>query len=682
MPSPSSLPRPAGPVNRGTSLSEIDVFRTADSVEPLLPQRNTSVPAGLTELDFAPLASGGTALSRTAFSAYSFSVPGYDRSSRVVLQWSASPASGQQFVALADWSADRWVFFAVDEDQIAAVGDMQRFIDGDGRLLLYVLLAGTQPGRLASLRLGQPAPVALLSATPDGGPAPLSGLLDASASTTPAGTITRYDFDLDGDGIFELDNGLDATVDFDYSEQGSYQPAVRVVNDFGEFTIASADVNVLDYWQHSFGGTYLDTAVDVLPLANSELLLLAQINEDPMVSSNSYSALIKMNRFGEVIWARRSQIDGNLQPRAMTQDSSGNIIVVGEVLVSGSRYRAWVQKLDPQGQPLWSRSLDVSDTLDTFNSLTSSFNDVLAVGNDIYFCGGYEFVSPSSDFFSNGRVLLGHLDTDGGSDWLRASDTFQGRDEAFCMVLRSSITVLDPDTLMLMGRAEEYDFHDDQVITRALRVDYDREGNYLGASRLDVPETFLMNITAARSSGFSPSQFRLHLTGYFQNKGGSVSGTYYLRIRAAGDSDQGCIIPSTFGANTLSFGDAGKLLLPSRRFDNSSVVMRVDPLTGQVLGTADSSQLKQESLSGALPFVNGLVYFGSATDNSGTWSPDVASSSSFNCGWSAFGITEPSFSYTADFLGITSSDIAADVEASLDIGAGQSDILIGYMPEP
>ncbi len=640
------------------------------------------MPTGLAELDFTPLASGGSALGRTAYGAYSFSVPGYDRSSRVVLQWSAAPASGKLYVALADWTADRWVFFPVDENQIAGVGDMQRFVAADGRLLLFVLLSGADPGRLASVRLGQPAPAAALSATPDGGPAPLSGLLDASASTTPAGTITRFDFDLDGDGVFELDNGLDPTIDFDYSDEGSYQPAVRVVNDFGEFTIASVSVNVLDYWQHTFGGTHLDTAVEVLPLPNSELLLLALMYEDPMVSSHSYSALIRMDRFGDVLWARRSELDGNLQPKAMTLDSDGNIIVVGEVLVSGSNTRAWVQKLDPQGQPLWSRSYAVTDPLDTFGNLTSRFNDVLVVGSDIYFCGGYDYATPNSDYFSNSRVLLGHLDSAGGSDWLRARDALQGRDEANCMVLRSSISALDPDTLMLMGRAEEYDFHSDRVVSRALRVDFDREGNYVGASRLNVPDLFAMSITAARSSGFSPSQFRLHLTGYVQSTDGSVAGAYYLRIRAAGDSDQGCVIPSTFGANTMSFGDAGKLLLPSRRFDNTSLIMRVDPLTGQVFGTADSSQLQQESLSGALAFVNGLVYYGSAKDNSGTWSPDVSSSNSFSCSWADYGFAEPSFSYTADFLGITSSDIAEAVEASLDSGAGQSDILIGYMPEP
>jgi len=78
-------------------------------------------------------------------------------------------------------------------------------------------------------------PEAVLEAAPQAGPAPLTVALDAGASSdpNPGGQVVRYDWDFDGDGIWDLVGGTDAVVDYIYEEEGVFFPRIRVGNDLG-----------------------------------------------------------------------------------------------------------------------------------------------------------------------------------------------------------------------------------------------------------------------------------------------------------------------------------------------------------------------------------------------------------------------------------------------------------------
>ncbi len=78
-------------------------------------------------------------------------------------------------------------------------------------------------------------PVSSLAVSPRSGPAPLMVSLDASASydNDPGDSVVRYEWDFEGDGVFDLDSGTDSTVDHTYSSDGIYHPTVKVYDTHG-----------------------------------------------------------------------------------------------------------------------------------------------------------------------------------------------------------------------------------------------------------------------------------------------------------------------------------------------------------------------------------------------------------------------------------------------------------------
>ncbi|MCH7472648.1 PKD domain-containing protein, partial [bacterium] len=97
---------------------------------------------------------------------------------------------------------------------------------------------------------GQP-PVADLLATPDAGNKPLAVSFDASGSIHPDGAIADFEWDFDGNGIFnETDNGEDLARGsstppaFIYINVGTYDVTVRVTDEDNDSDTAIAQINV------------------------------------------------------------------------------------------------------------------------------------------------------------------------------------------------------------------------------------------------------------------------------------------------------------------------------------------------------------------------------------------------------------------------------------------------------
>lgn len=87
-------------------------------------------------------------------------------------------------------------------------------------------------------------PHAALSADPLFGSVPFDISLDASASTVEMGYITEYQFDVDGDGIFEVTGQFQPTYDTQITVPGAIVVSVRVIDEWGladtDFVIVTA----------------------------------------------------------------------------------------------------------------------------------------------------------------------------------------------------------------------------------------------------------------------------------------------------------------------------------------------------------------------------------------------------------------------------------------------------------
>jgi PKD repeat protein len=89
--------------------------------------------------------------------------------------------------------------------------------------------------------LGTP-PEAILTATPASGDTPLQVALDASSSSDLEGALAKFEWDFDGDGVYDQDTGAVASTLHSYTANGVYTAIVRVTDSTGFRATASATI--------------------------------------------------------------------------------------------------------------------------------------------------------------------------------------------------------------------------------------------------------------------------------------------------------------------------------------------------------------------------------------------------------------------------------------------------------
>ncbi len=96
--------------------------------------------------------------------------------------------------------------------------------------------------RLKAVTTDQP-PIAKLEVDPTSGEKPLLVHLDASGSHDPDGTIVKYEWDWDGDGVYDSD-GTSPLASAVYYNTGIFVPKVRVTDNDGLTAVAAASHSV------------------------------------------------------------------------------------------------------------------------------------------------------------------------------------------------------------------------------------------------------------------------------------------------------------------------------------------------------------------------------------------------------------------------------------------------------
>ncbi len=87
-------------------------------------------------------------------------------------------------------------------------------------------------------------PAVLFDATPEKGSTPLSVSFDASDSKDIDGQITKYEWDLNGDGKF--DEATTKTASYVYTTNGKYEVGLQLTDNSGDTSIAKRTIDVSD----------------------------------------------------------------------------------------------------------------------------------------------------------------------------------------------------------------------------------------------------------------------------------------------------------------------------------------------------------------------------------------------------------------------------------------------------
>jgi len=89
-------------------------------------------------------------------------------------------------------------------------------------------------------------PVANLSAEPDVGGVPLTVSFNATLSFDVDGEIAKFEWDFEGDGVYELDTGTTPTAQHTYEQMGSFAATVRVTDNDGATAEDSVTITVTE----------------------------------------------------------------------------------------------------------------------------------------------------------------------------------------------------------------------------------------------------------------------------------------------------------------------------------------------------------------------------------------------------------------------------------------------------
>jgi glucose/arabinose dehydrogenase len=165
---------------------------------------------------------------------------------------SSYPAEYDDALFFADYSRDCIWVMPKGADGRPAPGLVRTFVAGaanpvnlqigPGGDLFYVDFDGGTVRRITYASANQ-APVAVATATPTAGSAPLTVAFDGSGSTDPdAGDVLTYAWDLDGDGAY--DDATAAQPTYTYTTQGTYTAGLRVTDSQGATATDSVVISV------------------------------------------------------------------------------------------------------------------------------------------------------------------------------------------------------------------------------------------------------------------------------------------------------------------------------------------------------------------------------------------------------------------------------------------------------
>lgn len=381
---------------RTASYVEADLQRDGSEFDGGLPNNLVTIDAAIGV--FSPNFIPENSLTDAAFATYDFNINGYDRNPQVRYEWESPPGAGHLWLGLSDWDADTWQWFKPDPAAALNLADIAPFIRGDGELLAVVLVTGTQEDRLTSLRIGSRPPVISWQVTNSSGFVPFTCSIDASATSDPDGTIASFEWDLDGDGSYEI-GGNNSTQDIDVNETGAFVVKLRATDNDGVTAERQLPVRGFSEWQHSWGGGNYEGAEGSDYDGMNAIYVTGATNSFGAGQRDVF--LLKYDLAGNLVWAETWGTGAEEYCRDVVVDAEGNVCVLCRSNADG----AVLLKFSPDGEVLWSK-----EYLNLGHHFWPTALDTS--GGDLYFCG-YEIGAGSES------ALLAKVGSDGSPAWMR-----------------------------------------------------------------------------------------------------------------------------------------------------------------------------------------------------------------------------------------------------------------------
>ena len=170
-------------------------------------------------------------------------LPDYDEPVELMLDWYLAPEWDRLWLGVADFGRGNWLWQRAKDIGPYYLGEPADVLTEEGNLIFVVLLTGTSACELDYVMIGDNLPpTAELRTDPVEGPGDV--YLNARASKDPEGAPLHYEFDTDGDGTFDTDNGDWAYLLVELTEPGVHSVGVRVTDDLGVWSTDYAEVTI------------------------------------------------------------------------------------------------------------------------------------------------------------------------------------------------------------------------------------------------------------------------------------------------------------------------------------------------------------------------------------------------------------------------------------------------------
>lgn len=430
LPAPGTLTLPETEPRR-TSFTEDDLVLQAENFETTLPhQRVTATAMGATyEPDYNEITSFN--FTRLSYAMYICNAPGYDRGASFDYRWNTPPAEpANVYFGLANWGKNRWDWYQGNAATHVLLPAIDRYFDLGGALLLAVVQVGEDTNELDRIHIGNRAPVAVLTPTSSFGVVPLALRFDASGSSDAEGPVVSYEWDLNGDGTFDVNGGTNPILSFTGSFRGEYHPAVRVTDEDGITAVASADVFAADASQVTYGSNLGEKANAVAVAADHGLVLFGERQ-----GAGSSVLVAKVSAAGEGVFAHAWNGPAvNAQLNDGIADGDGSYYACGYYSTQEGSTDGLLQKWGANGELLWSRGFGTT--------VQVNFTGMLQAGPSLFVCGNaFTGIGPSSAF-------VAAFDLDGGLIWCK--HLTDGNNSIFSDIAWANSALFPP--LRLCGR--------------------------------------------------------------------------------------------------------------------------------------------------------------------------------------------------------------------------------------